>query len=190
MLSHDHDAISPWYSPSLPADKTVVDNLGNRWVNRVGWRNYADPSQDPPKPANGGALESSTNFTLQLYATVLGMFRFQGNFDNEFVERGRLWKEGKSTAWEVDPLNSPEITGEAKFVDPETGSTYVGLAYADGRGIAQRMITRANQLKAKSTSPISAAALQEYKDLLDVMVQVTTIYDTLGSNWKSNPYDP
>ena len=96
----------------------------------------------------------------------------------------RLVFTGSASSYQFGTIENP---------GDESGSfppAYRGIAYKDNRGIAQRMIARANQLKARSTSPVSAAALREYKDLLDVVVQVTTIYDTLGSNWNNNPYDP
>jgi hypothetical protein len=202
MLSEDHEAIAPWYDPNKPEDKTVVEN-GVVWHNRIARRNYANPNRDPQKPAGGGAVESSTRFTLQLYGAVLGMFRFQNNFDNDFVERGRMWKAGKGTSWEVTPTE--EIDGTTEYVDPFTGTTYVGLRYTDGKGIAQRMLQHANDLKARTSycssspsapdycqtaHPDAEGTLYEYRQLLDTLVQVTTLYDNFGSNWSWNPFDP
>jgi hypothetical protein len=209
ILSNDYDKVAPWYDPSKPDSIVAQGNVV--WDHRVAWRNYANPTADPAKPPSGGALEAGTRFTFQLYAAVLGMFRFQGNFNSEFIERGRLWKKGKSTTYTITPTS--KIAGVSEFVDPFNGSTYVGINYNDGRGIAQRMIARANKLKGRTkyctpAAPlppqpadvcVSASAqdqttaegeLRNYKDLLDVMVQVTSIYDTYGHNWSWNPYNP
>jgi hypothetical protein len=195
MLSEDYDAIAPWYDPSKATG-----------VNGITWRNYTvmDGSKNfgPPKPGGGGAVEAATRFTLQLYAAVFGMFRFQGNFDDEFVERGRMWKKGKGTTWVITPTE--KIDGTAEYTDPWTGTTYVGVAYKDGRGVAQRMIAHANTLKARTSYCSQAAgpdkcttkddraetALLNYRQLMDVLIQVTTIYDTRGKNWSSDPFDP
>jgi hypothetical protein len=192
LLAEDYDTVAPWFDPSKPRDGS-----------HIVWRDYADPSRDPAKPNGGGAVEAATRFTLQLYAAVLGMLRFQRNFDNEFAERTRLWKEGKGTGWEV--TQTAEVNGTTTFVDPFTGTTYVGLNYVDGRGIAQRMIAHANRLKSRtdhcatlpgqpdscaSKDPRAETALYEYRQLMDIVVQVTTIYDTFGHNWSWDPFDP
>ena len=209
ILSHDYKKVSPWYDSSKPSDKTVVDANGNQWVNRVAMRNYAQPSKDI-QPVNGAPLQAGTRFSTQLYAAIYGMFHFQGNFNSEFVERGRLWKKGKGTTWTITPTD--KIDGVVEFVDPLTGSTYVGINYKDKRGIAQRMLGRANTLKGRTkyctTAPPAPAPappdvcvsgadtvkaeqeLRSYRDLLDIMVQISSIYDANGHNWGWNPYYP
>ena len=204
MLSEDYDKMAPWFDPSKPRDKTVLVN-GVEWRNGIAARNYATPSLDAKKPAGGGAVEASTRFTLQLYGAVLGMFRFQNNFDNQYVERGRMWKAGKGTGWTVTPTD--KVDGTTQYMDPFTGTTYVGLKYKDGRGIAQKMIAHANTLKARtkycSTVPgapdecvagsdqtVAESKLYEYRQLMDIMIQVSTMYDTFVGNWSNNPFDP
>jgi hypothetical protein len=87
-----------------------------------------------------------------------------------------------------------EIIGPTDYTSPFTGVTYEGVAYKDGKGIAQRVIARANALKGRTqycsqvpTDPDACVAgsdqvaaeteLEKYGDLLDVIVQVTTMYD-------------
>jgi len=206
LLAEDYSGIAPWFDPTKPRDKTVMSK-GVKWTNGMAMRNYASPSLDPTKPAAGAPVEAATRFTLQLYAGVLGMFRFHNNFDNEFVERGRLWKKGKGTAWTVKPTE--KISGATEYDDPFTGTTYVGVAFSDGRGISQRMIKHANTLKARTKycsqtagapdacvsvgandQQRAEAALYEYRQLLDTMVQTSTMYDTFTGNWSWNPFDP
>jgi hypothetical protein len=171
---------------------TIKGANNSIWVNGIARRNYADPTKDAPKPATGGPVEASTRFTLQLYGAVMGMFLFQGNYDNAYAERGRMWKKGKDTTWVIKP--TAEIIGPTEYTSPYTGATYVGIQYKDGKGIAQRAIDHANALKARSkycstipTAPDACVAganqagaefdLKIYADLLDVIVQVTTMYD-------------
>ena len=206
LLSEDYDAIAPWFDPTKPRDKTVMEN-GVEWRNGMAMRNYAVPSLDAKKPAQGAAVEAATRFTLQLYAAVLGMLRFQNNFDNEFSERSRLWKKGKGTGWTVKPTE--KVDGVTEFDDPFTGTTYVGVAYKDARGIAQRMVKHANVLKSRTKycstvvgapdecQSVSAndqqraeSALYEYRQLMDTVIQVTTMYDTFVGNWSWDPFDP
>ena len=204
LLAEDYDAVAPWFDPTKPRDKTVVVG-GVEWRNGLAQRNYAVPTLDPQKPAQGAAVEAATRFTLQLYAAVYGMMLFQNNFDNEFSERARMWKKGKGTSWSVTPTD--KIDGVTEFTDPYTGATYVGIKYKDGRGITQRMIAHANKLKSRSpmcnavdglpdsctgATPDTRAegALYEYRQLMDTMIQVTTMYDTFTGNWNWNPFDP
>ena len=189
------------------ADPDTVNKKGLQvtWNNQLAWRDYATPSLDPTKPTGGAALEAATRFTLQVYAAVYGMFGFQYNFDNDFIERGRIWKKGKGTGWVIKP--SAKVDGVTEFDDPFTGTTYQGVAYKDGRGISQRMIAHANALKSRSSAycnqtaglPDSCAtvkdanadtALYNYRQLMDIMVQITTMYDTEVGNWSWDPYDP
>lgn len=213
MLSEDYDSIAPWYDPTKPKDGVVREGQ-TKWVNGVAWRNYATPAQDAKKPAQGGPIEAATRFTLQVYAAVLGMMRFHQNFDNDFAERTRMWKKGKGTGWTIKQTD--KIDGVAEFDDPYTGTTYTGVKYKDKKGIAQRMIGHANKLKGRTdyctTAPTPPApapddvcvsglstsdktraetALYEYRQLMDIVIQASTIYDEYsGKNWSSDPYDP
>jgi hypothetical protein len=251
MLSEDYDAIAPWYDPAKPVS-VVTDATGTIWNNRIAWRDYASPTNwtagsapteplipGPKKPTstNAAAIEASTRFTLQVYAVVYGLLQFQQNFDDQFVERARMWKDGKGTTWTITKTSN--ITGSTKFVDPYAGATYVGIAYKDGRGIAQRMIAHANKLKARGTyctakptcgdgtcekgetdttcaadctgltkfddapadlcaDNISSAmmkkadsSLYDYRQLMDIATQVTSIYDQgTNHNWNDDYQSP
>jgi len=211
VLSHDYDEFAPWFDPAKPTDKTVKDSKGVTWVNGVAWRNYVTPSLDPKKPSTGAAVEASTRFTLQLYMLVYGMTEFHQNFDNEFVARARMWKKGMSNTWDLTATK--KITGTTKFVDPYTGVTFVGVDYVDNKGVAERMIGYANKLKGRTqyctpkpatgTSPadvcdatVSAANktkaesdLYDYTQLLDILVQLTKMYDSDGKNWHDDYQD-
>ncbi len=213
ILSHKYDNFAPWFDADKPTDKVVVDKNGVQWINGVAFRNYVTPTLDPKKPTNGGAVEASTRFTLQLYLLVYGMTEFHNNFDNEFIARGRLWKSGNKNGIEIKKTTT--IDGTVTFNDPFTGITYNGVKYKDGRGIAQRMLGYANKLKSRTkycttkpatgtppadvcpdTAPLStlmdkaATELYDYTQLLDVLVQLTNMYDVNGYNWSDDPEDP
>jgi len=194
----------------------VADANGNKWVNGMAWRNYSTPSLGPvaPKASEGAAIEASTRFTLQMYAVVFGMLEFQQNFDNDFVARGRMWKKGNKGTITIKP--SAKVAGTVAYDDPFTGHSYVGADYKDNRGIAQRMLVHANKIKARTqyctpeaTPPASPAPvdlcvtgvtaaeknyseteLYKYTQLMDILVQVTHIYDNKGQNWNDDWEDP
>ena len=213
MLSHDFDKFAPWFDPTKPTDKVVTDKDGVVWTNGVAWRNYVTPSLDPKKPATGGAVEASTRFTLQLYMLVYGMLEFQMNFDNEFVARARMWKKGTANTQNIK-VNT-KITGLSEYEDPFTGITYTGVDYVDNKGIAERMLAYANKLKSRTsyctpkgtgTGPFPAdtcdatvtatlktkaeSDLYDYSQLLDILVQLTKLYDLGVSNWSDDYQDP
>ena len=187
------------------------------WNHGMAWRNYSTPSLDVKKPTTGASIEASTRFTLQIYSVVYGMLNFQQNFDNEFVARGRMWKEGTKNGWTITP--SAKIKGLIKYADPNNGASYVGVAYKDKRGIAQKMIVHANRIKARSSyctpatvpptvpPPVDLcvkgvtkaekasadAELYNYSQLMDILVQVTSIYDNVaknGQNWSDDYENP
>jgi hypothetical protein len=207
MLSEDYGAYAPLYDPSAPKDQTVVDQNGNRWINGLAHRNYAVPALDVQVTGQRGAVEPATKFTLQLYAAVFGMLQFQNNFDNQFVERSMLWRAGSgNSVGQVKPTT--EVDGILEFEDPFTGTSFVGLKYKDGRGIAQRMINHANKIKSRSShcsKTVGAAdecvavsatdkeqadhALYEYRQLMDVVNKLSDLY-RYKSNWSWDPFDP
>lgn len=213
VLSSDYDTHAPWFDPSKPADKTVVENkttTGGRayqveWNNGIAQRDYVNKDFDPAKPATGAAVEPATRFTLQMYMAVFGMLRFQMNFRDDFTRRSVMWLEGTNTTHTIKPTAT--VRGTTKFADPWNGTTYIGIDYVDGRGIAQRMIAYANKLKSRSPLCNTAAgqpdtcvtgltaaargdaqkALDEYRHLMNIITQMSKI---TGWVWSGNPFNP
>jgi hypothetical protein len=152
------------------------------------------------KPA-GEVIDPSTGFTVQLYAAVLGMARFQNNFDKGFLLSTRTWVEGSSFG-----VNGPY--GICEYTDP-SGTTYQAIDFPEdkhGGGIAKRMITYANKVKERSSScgdgggvcapGVTAAEktkadleLVRYSQLLDIMVDLTGYYETYTQQF-GPAYDP
>jgi hypothetical protein len=147
----------------------------------------------------GQTLDPSTGFTVQLYAAVLGMARFQNNFDKGYLLSNRMWVEG--SAFGVNGRY-----GVISFRDPGTGTVYQAINFPDdvrGGGVARRMLERANAVLARSSSCTAACAtgvspddkakadveLTQYGQLLDVMVDLTGYYETYTQKFGS-AYDP
>ncbi|MCA9667293.1 MAG: hypothetical protein KC503_16955 [Myxococcales bacterium] len=213
VLSSDYDTHAPWFDPDKPADQTVVENKTStsgkkyqvEWINGIAQRDYVNKEFDPPKPANGAAVEPATRFTLQMYMAVYGMLMFQGNFRDDFSRRSVMWFDGTAQNMNITPTD--DINGTTTFVDPWNGTKYVGIDYKDGRGIAQRMIKRANLLKARSPKCNATAGqpdtcvaglstqlradaekeLDNYRHLMNIVVQMSKV---LGWTWNWNPFDP
>jgi hypothetical protein len=144
----------------------------------------------------GQLLDPSAGFTVQLYAAVLGMARFQNNYDKSFLLSSRMWVQGSGFAVQSG-------FGVTSYKDPLAGTVYQAVAFPDGRGVAQRMIARANAVLARSNHcsagcvpGLDAAAraradaeLVEYGQLLDIMVDLTGYYETYTQKY-GDPYNP
>lgn len=202
VLGNEYDTHAPWYDKSLASQPSVMRN-GHEWRYGVAWREYADKTQDVPKPAGGRAIEPATRFTLKMYIMVIGMLNLENNFDKSFTQRSLMWKKGTNTGWDITPTDV--VAGTIEFVDPFSGYTYTGADYKDKRGIAQRMIAYANRLKARTkycnstdtTAPdycqtlntMAEGTLWDYTQLMEVMTDLTQRYSGWG-NWNWNPFDP
>jgi hypothetical protein len=128
-------------------------------------------------PTAGVPLDPATGFTVQLYAAVLGMARFQNNFDKRFLDSTRMWLQGSAFA-------VTSTLGSVSFVDPASGKTYQAIDLPDG--VAARMLRRAQAVQTRGTHP---AELSRYVQLLDVMVDLTGYYETFTQGY-NDPYDP
>jgi len=180
VLSEDYARIAPWFDPT---------------TGDLALRDYADPSLDPigVDPPDGYApVDSSTGFTVRLYAAVLGAARFHNDFDNAFPAALRTWMAGNGHA-----VEAPTVS----YTDARSGQTYVALDVPDG--IAKRVIARANLLASRSVDCSldeaapdacvedlsdrerveAGGALALLHDDLDVLVDLTGAMDSAGEGY-------
>lgn len=158
------------------------------------------------------AVNPNLGFTTMLWSAVMGMAGLSGSYDQRFVQSARMWADGDPFAASVPASQS------VTFTDPVTGLTYRaikqtsqtpgatnldpgvspretarpmaadGTNYPGERGIAARMILRANDLlrfanAQASGSPARTRAfseLQQYVDLLNVMRLLNSWFGTGG----------
>ena len=181
ILAHDYDA----YAPRVVGQESTSD--GQRLVTVH--PDYAGcPAGTCTPLSNTMAIDPATGFSVQLYAAVLGMARFQNNFDRTFLDSTNMWIAGGVS--EVDTVQPP-----AEFIDPDTGKKYRAIDRPNF--VAKRMIDRANVLKARSVDGSLEAAdrqhaafeLERYKDTLDILVDLTGYYGTYSSGY-GDPYNP
>jgi hypothetical protein len=197
LMSEDHAAVAPYVTAAATPGGTDPEYFA---------RDFAWPAADPvltgEVPRGAAAIDPSAGFSVQLYAAVLGLSRFQTNYDNRFITASRLWIRGGDSA--ADPSSET-----VEYEDPETGLVYQAVAVESGRGIAQRMIDHANALKARSSAcdaddetaadaceDVEAedraradVALALYRDQLDFMVNLTSQYDSWQLAYP-DPYNP
>lgn len=146
--------------------------------------------------ALGTPIDPAMGFTVQVYAAVLGMARFQNNYDKSFLDSSRMWLGGSTFA-----LNSTH--GAIEYSDPVNGKRYQAVNFPDGTGIAQRMVTRANTVKTRSNGCGTDCAagltdeqlrqgdveLVRYGQLLDLIVDLSGYYETYTQGY-GDPYNP
>jgi hypothetical protein len=107
-----------------------------------------NPTATPRRPAGSHLLFPNIGYRQQLPTAVYSMLFSSLNSDLNTIHRMRIWTEGGPE--QVDIPESERV----RFRNPESGITYVARSYGpdevDGvaidRGIASRMIARANQL--------------------------------------------
>ena len=164
VLTGDFKGIAPYFNPSSSNAYCKANPAACRCSDyRTGaadggcllLRDYATPALDPKSKdtASLSVVDPYTGFTVQLYAAVLGMARFSHNFDTSFVDSSRMWKLKHGGQVQVEP--TAEISGPVTYTDPFTGQVYGAIGYKDKKGIAQRMVKRAQLLKDRTSYCLS-----------------------------------
>jgi hypothetical protein len=132
----------------------------------------------------GQVVSPNVGFTLQLAAMAYGMTLIPNTFDQDFVNRSRVFVAGSSEAVELDPLK------QVSFVDERSGMTYYAGSYLrdDVKGMegtvletgpGAAMINHAKSLQARIDAAVTAgepeaaaawrAKLHDYLDNLDIL---------------------
>jgi len=129
----------------LVGDVMVGDKAGFAPYNVDGavvFPDYADYPVTPP----AGALPINPNadFTIQFHTMVMGLALLPDTFESEIIDSTRLWVAGAS-----DEVSS--VLPVLAHIDTDSGLTYEAISYLDEggseRGVAARMILRANHLQ-------------------------------------------
>ncbi|MBS1148437.1 MAG: MoxR-like ATPase, partial [Myxococcaceae bacterium] len=125
-------------------------------------------------PAGTLPVDPALGFTVQLWMASLGSALIPATFDPTFSDSTRVWLAGNGAQ-----INStlPLVT----FADPYSGKTYTAVSYLSGileTGVAARMISRANELKAllDPQEPYTTAALKSYLQLLEAQRSISEVY--------------
>lgn len=149
------------------------DRLAPLWTGTaIQKRPISDPITLPP----GGLkpVDPQIGFSVQLYASVLGMALIPATFDQSFFDSARIYLKGSGQQLDA---SKPKVT----FTDPLSGKVYEALSYKDPlveTGIGARMLNRANELAAliDPADLATQAPLQSYVQLVDVVRSLSTVY--------------
>ena len=121
----------------------------------------------------GDPIDPNASFSIQLYAAVYGMALIPQTYDQQFLNRSRIWVRGGAEEVEVDP-SLPLV----EFTDENSGLTYVAVSYHDGEvehGVGAQLLEHAIILqdRARLGDAPAARELDGYIDSLDLVRLLT-----------------
>jgi hypothetical protein len=151
------------------------DRLAPVWTGtQYQVRPISQPITIPTAPAY--PVDPLIGFTVQLWASSLGMALIPATYDQTYANSSRMFLLGNGEAYST---TVPTVT----YTDVASGKTYVAASYKQGvieTGVAARMIARANELEALATGsppdPYAAANLAKYVQMLEVMRSLSGVY--------------
>ena len=165
----------------------IVSDEMDLYAGRVNQGKYVAPSLTSNLDmATTEAVEPSmNNFTLKLYAAMLGLANLPAGFDPRFIDATAVFLEGESTHY--DHAAEPGIL-EHRFEDPIGGKVYV--AYTNNYGeydqtkisAGATLVEKGQDLAddwADATGPEKqaiAARILEVRQVLDVLRNLYKIY--------------
>ncbi|MHB8875883.1 MAG: hypothetical protein ACYC8T_19515, partial [Myxococcaceae bacterium] len=127
-------------------------------------------------PAGQNAIDPQIGFTVQLWASSLGMALIPATYDQTYANSSRMFLQGNGASYTT---TLPTVT----FTDAASGKVYVAVSYKNGvieNGVAARMIARANELATlagpPTNDPYAQAALVKYVQVLEVMRSLSGAY--------------
>jgi hypothetical protein len=131
---------------------------------------YPDPLQITDGSMPGTPITPNLGFSIQLFASVLGMSFMPQTYDQDFLNRSRIWIVGANEAIEVEP-GTPTV----EFTDTRSGIRYVAVSYPDGAretGVGAQMLLHAQALETAGAS----ADLRRFVDNIDLVRRLSSIY--------------
>lgn len=206
ILSEDHADIGP--QARNPGRNVSLLRTRLALLNLPQGTGMGQNGRDPALTA----VNPNLGFTTMLWSAVYAMAGLSGSYDQRFIQSARLWADGDPFAATL-PANQT-----VTFTDPVTGLTYRaikqasqtpgatnldpgvsareaarpmagdGTNYPGERGVAARMLLRANDLlrfanAQPANTPARNAAftrLQQYVDLLNIMRFLNSRFATGG----------
>jgi hypothetical protein len=162
MLGQDWQAVGPRFSPDT---RDLV---------------YPDPLEIVDGSMPGTPISPSVGFSIQLYAAVLGMSFLPQTYDQDFLNRSRIWVEGG-----VEAITPAPGTVLVEFIDPQSGNHYHAVSYPDasGRetGVGAQMLEHAEALRAAGAT----TELRRYVDNINLVRRLTALFGV-----GTQPLDP
>jgi len=129
---------------------------------------YPTPADQAQGTMTGTPIDPDIGFSIELYATVLGMAYIPQTYDQDFLNRSRIWVEGGAEEVHIDPAHTL-----VTFTDAVSGLTYHAVSYPDATGnetgVGAQMLLHAQRLDTRSED----AVLRRYIDNIDIVRRMT-----------------
>jgi hypothetical protein len=105
---------------------------------------------------DGGPVDPSTSFTVQLYALWYGMAWLNANYDNTFNDSAQIWIEGSGEG--LVPADTSEER-VIRFEDPFNNRTYMATRHSDEgiEGVGYAMLAQAQFWKDELDTELALA---------------------------------
>ena len=154
--------------------------LGEDWntiaprVDARGALVYPDAVEIAQGDMVGTPLAPNASFSIQLFAAVFGMSMIPETYDQDYLNRSRIWVRGGAEEIEVDPSMTL-----IEYTDSGSGLTYVAVSYEDERGVEHgvgaQLLRRAQALQTRALggSEYAASELVRFTDNLDLVRLLT-----------------
>jgi len=114
-------------------------------------------------------INPSAGFTIQLYTSVLGMAYLPETYDQDFLNRARIWADGSDEAIGIPDADT------VSWTDPRSSITYRARSYMEGgreTGVGAQMIRHQIALAGNAAAVLEA---RRFTDNLDIIRRLTAI---------------
>ena len=182
MLSEDWRALGMWVPNDTPQGEPAVPQL----------LDLLNVKSEPTRSAGAKILFPNIGYTQQLHAAIFSALYARENTDMTLIHKMRIWIDGVEA--NISDVAFPDPEDQIRFYDPNSGFTYIARRYGtepiDGRqverGVASRMLARANQLVTLSY----VVEQDAYGPILDEFGRPQLVVDEHGQAKSSNQRTP
>ena len=133
----------------------------------------------PAELAAGGTtitaapINPAAGFTIQLYASVFGMAYLPETYDQDFLNRARIWADGSDEAIGIPDADT------VSWTDPRSSITYRARSYMVGTGATARETGVGAQMlrhqMALMANPAATLEARRFVDNIDIIRRLTAI---------------
>lgn len=131
---------------------------------------YPDPLELATGSMPGTPVTPNVGFSVQLFASVLGMSFLPQTYDQDFLNRSRIWIVGANEAIDVEP-GTPTV----EFTDARSGISYVAVSYPNGTretGVGAQMLLHAQALETAG----SDTELRRFVDNINLVRRLSSLF--------------
>jgi hypothetical protein len=131
---------------------------------------YPTPLQIVNRDMPGTPVSPNVGFSVQLFASVLGMSFLPQTYDQDFLNRSRIWIVGANEAIDVGP-GTPTV----EYTDARSGIRYVAVSYPNGTeesGVGARMLQHAQALETAG----SDTELRRFVDNINLVRRLSSLF--------------